>query len=176
MAGNQEVVAKLQQALAAAARCASAESADKYEVLNEELQELADLAMRSSHAHADCGTLRRKLRDGDALSADEMAALKLLIVGDAEYYLKYDEEFEQCKSSLNKMLAEMQGLRAEELGVDGLMHLAVLCQEACSMLVPTEHYLEQKDRVRKFETATQGPIDRDTGRALAAIIDEMTRD
>jgi hypothetical protein len=176
MADNQEVVAKLQQALAVAARCASAESADNYEVLNEELQELAALAQRASQSHADCATLTRKLRAGDALTADEMAALKLMIVGDAEYYLKYDEEFEQCKSSLNKVLAEIEGIHAGELGADGLMHLAVLCQEACSMLVPTEHYLEQKDRIRKFESAVQGPIDRDTGRTLASIIDEMMRE
>jgi hypothetical protein len=175
MADNQEVVAKLQQALAVAARCSTAETAANYEILNEELQELAALAKRESQSHADCAALTRKLRAGQALTADEMATLKLMIVGDAEYYLKYDEEFEQCKSSLSKILAKIQGLQANELGVDALMHLAVLCQEACSMLVPTEHYLEQKDRLSKFETATRGSIDRDTGRALANVIDEMTR-
>lgn len=175
MADNQEVVAKLQQALAVAARCSTAETAANYEILNEELQELATLAKRVSQSHADRAALTSKLRAGEALTADEMATLKLLIVGDADYYLKYDEEFELCKGSLSKILAEIHGLQAGELGVDTLMHLAVLCQEASSMLVPTEHYLEQKDRVRKFETATQGPIDRDTGRFLANIIDEITR-
>ena len=50
------------------------------------------------------------------------------------------------------------------------MHLQVLCREASSALAPTMHYLEQKDRVRRFEEHTRNPLDRDTGRILAGII------
>jgi transposase len=45
------------------------------------------------------------------------------------------------------------------------MHLGVLYQEACSVLIPTGHYLEQRKRVRRVEEATHGLIDREGGRA-----------
>jgi hypothetical protein len=41
------------------------------------------------------------------------------------------------------------------------MHLGVLYQEACSVLIPTGHYLEQRKRVRRVEEATHGLIDRE---------------
>jgi hypothetical protein len=175
MVGHQQVAAKLQQALAAAARCATAETTTNYEVLAEELQQLETLAQRSCQADADYGSLIKKLRAGDPLTANEMATLRLLIVGDADYYMKYDEEFERCKGELAKILTEIDRLKASDLDADGLMHLSVLCREAGSMLTPTVHYLESKDRVRSFEAASRGPIDRDTGRTLAGIIEEMLR-
>jgi hypothetical protein len=41
------------------------------------------------------------------------------------------------------------------------------------LLAATEHYLEQKERVRRFEQATRGPIDPEAGRTLASIIESM---
>ncbi len=173
MADPQEVVAKVEVTLATAARCLSDETSGNYEGLHQELQDLGEFAQRSCEAHADYRTVVGKLRAGTALSPEEMTTLRLLLVGDAEYYLKYDEEYDRCKSDLAKILAEIEQLKQSELGCEGLMHLSVLCREAASLLLPTQHYLELRERVRKFEEATRGVIDRDTGRALATIIEGM---
>jgi hypothetical protein len=173
MADHQDVVAKLERALAAANACTTAETTENYEVLAEELQELAQLAQRAVDSDAYSRALVGKLRAGTPLTADETATLRLLIVGDADYYLKYDEEFERCRSDTGRILAEIQRLRTDGVTTDTLMHLSVLCREACSMLAPTQHYFEARDRVRRFEEATKGPIDRDAGRTLAGIIDGM---
>src|SRR6266851_6222738 len=173
MAGPQDVVANAEDALAAAARCSTDETADNYDALRQKLQDLAENAQRSCEAHADYRTVVRKLRAGDALSPDEMVTVRLLLVGDAEYYLKYDEEFDRCKSEISKILAEINRLKQSEFSCDGLMHLSVLCREASSLVLPTQHYLESRERVRKFEESTKGAIDRDTARALATIIEGM---
>jgi hypothetical protein len=102
-----------------------------------------------------------------------MAKVRLLIVGDADYYLKYDEEFGRCKSELAKIVAEIETLKKGELSADALMHLNVLCREADSLLVPTRHYLDARDRVRRFEESTKTALDRDSARTLAAIIEDM---
>jgi hypothetical protein len=60
-----------------------------------------------------------------------------------------------------------------ELDAEALKHFGVLCQEACSVLLPTGHYLEQRERVRRFEEATHGLIDREAGRVLAKILNDM---
>jgi hypothetical protein len=173
MADPQEVVAKVENALAAAARCSSDQTSRNYEGLHQELQDLGEMAQRSCEAHADYRTLVGKLRAGTALSPEEMTTLRLLLVGDADYYLKYDEEFDRCKSELAKILAEMERLKQSELGCDGLMQLSVLCREAASLVLPTQHYLESRERIRKFEESTKSAIDGDTARALATIIEGM---
>ena len=84
-----------------------------------------------------------------------------------------DEEFDRCKSDLAKILGEIERLKQTDFSCDGLMHLSVLCREAASLLPPTQHYLEARERVRKFEESTTGAIDHDTARALATIIEGM---
>ena len=173
MAGPQDVAAKVEDALAAAARCSTAETAQNYEALAQELQDLGEMAQRSCEAHVDYRSLVRKLRAGDALSPDEMATLRLLIVGDADYYVKYDEEFDRCKAELAKIVGDIGRLNQGEFNADSLMHLSVLCREADSLLVLAQHYLDARDRVRRFEASTGSAIDRDSARALATIVEGM---
>ena len=172
-AGPQDVVAKVEDALAAAARCATDETTQNYDALAQELRDLGEMAQRSCEAHVDYRSLVRKLRAGDALSSDEMATLRLLIVGDADYYVKYDEEFVRCKTELAKIVGEIGQLKQGEFGADALMHLSVLCREADSLLVLAQHYLDSRDRVRRFEESTKGALDRDSARTLATIVEGM---
>jgi len=87
----------------------------------------------------------------ESLGADELKTLRSLIVGNADYYLKYDDDFDRSKSDLGKILDQIRQLQSSEFDPETLMHLRVLCREASSALVPTVHYLEQKERVRRFE-------------------------
>jgi len=64
-------------------------------------------------------------------------------------------------------------MQAGALDVDGLMHLRVACRQASTVARPTAFYLEQKERVRKFEEATRDGIDAKSGQFLANIIKEM---
>src|SRR5713101_3878130 len=118
MAGPQDVVAKVEDALAAAARCSTDETTQNYDALAQELQDLAELARLSCQSHDHYGSLIGKLRAGDALSAEEMAKVCLLFVGDADYYVKYDVEFARCKSELAKIVAEIDRLKQSEFSVN----------------------------------------------------------
>lgn len=173
MAGNEEITAKIKLALDVAGQCSAAATSEKYEILNDQLQELESLARQFVQSHADYRSLLGKLQKGSPLTADELKTLRLLIVGDADYYLKYDDEFDRWKGELGRIVGEIRRLQSGKLDVDGLMHLRVLCREACSLLNPTGYYLEQKERVGRFEEATRGPIDRDAGRVLADMIKNM---
>src|SRR5271163_2854514 len=100
MVGNQEVSAQLQETLAAAARCASEETTQNYDNLSQDLADLEKTAKQACVAHTDCRALIAKLRAGTPLAADDLAALRLLMVGDADYYIKYDEELNRCKTEI----------------------------------------------------------------------------
>lgn len=173
MADNKDVSAKIVETLGLADKCFQAENSDGYDALNEELEELETLAKKSFETHADYKTVLGKLEKGTALTPDEMNTLKLLMVGDADYYLKYDDDFDRSESELKTIVEAIRKLQSGALDVDGLMHLRVLCHEACSVARPTAFYLEQKERIRKFEEATRDGIDRESGQFLAKIIREI---
>jgi len=174
MVGNQKVAATLQEALADAARCASDETTKNYDTLAQDLVELEKVAKEACAEHTDCKALIAKLRAGTALSADELATLRLLMVGDADSYIKYDEELDRCRTDVAKIIAKMQQLQTGELTADVLMHLSVLSLEARILLELTRHYFEARDRIRRFDTATSVAIDRDAANVLVRMIEGMT--
>jgi hypothetical protein len=170
LAHNQEFAAKISEALNTAAKCSAVETVDNYSVLGAQLQELDSLAGRSLQSHTGYQALVTKLQNSDPLTADELKTLRSLIIGDADYYLKYDDDFDRWKTDFGKILEQIRQLQSSEFEAETLMHLRVLCREASSALAPTVHYLEQKERVRRFEEHTRGPLDRDARRVLAGII------
>lgn len=173
MPAPDDVVTQIDGMLAAAARCAAQETTQNYDALQQQLQDLGELAHITCEMHVDHAGLVRKLRAGESLSPEEMQTVRLLLVGDADYYLKYDEEFERCRDEVKKIVGEIERFKSGELGVDGLMHVSTLCREASNLLALAQHYLEARDRVRQFETTTAGGLDRDMGRTIAGIIEGM---
>jgi hypothetical protein len=53
------------------------------------------------------------------------------------------------------------------------MHLRTLCREATRIVPDLAFYYREKERVRKFDEAVRGAIDRDTRRTLANMIKDM---
>jgi hypothetical protein len=173
MPAPDDVVAQIDGMLAAAASCAADPTTQNYDTLQQELRDLGELAHITCERNVDHRGLARKLRAGETLSPEEINTVRLLLVGDADYYLKYDEEFERCRDEVQKIVGEIERFKGGELGVDGLMHVSTLCREASNLLALAQHYLEARERVRRFETTTAGGLDRQTGLALAGIIEGM---
>lgn len=130
MAQNEEVSAKLKEALDVADDCFKAENSAGYDALGEQLEELQTMTRESYQRHGDYKSLLDKLEKGNPLTPDEVNTLKQAIVGDAEYYLKYDDDFDRCKAEAGKILDEIRRVQSSDLDVDALMHLSVLCREA----------------------------------------------
>jgi hypothetical protein len=169
----QDVTAKMSEALTTAGQCSKAETVENYSLLGEQLNELGSAAGRALRSHIEYQPLLTKLQQDTPLTAEELRALKSLVVGDADQYLKYDDDFQQYKSELGTILDEIRQLKSGDFNLQTLMHLRVLCREASSALAPTIHYLEQKERVRNFEEHTRGPLSSNAKLLLADIIKHM---
>jgi flavin-dependent dehydrogenase len=126
MAVSQEFAAMLSQALDAAARCAANETSDNYAVLGERLGELETLAKQSLQSNVLYQPIVTKLLNGTPLTAEELRTLRSLIVGDADYYLKYDDDFDRSKSELARILDQIRQLQSSDPDVSKLMHVGVL--------------------------------------------------
>jgi hypothetical protein len=173
VADNAEIAGRMSEALNTAGQCSSAETLENYSHLAAQLQELDATACRTLRSHVAGQPILTKLQQGASLTADELKTLRSLIVGDADEYLKYDDDYEQAKTELGKILDEIRGLQSADGDLEALAHLRVLCREASSALGPVLHYLEQKERVKNFEEHTRGPLSPDAARILAGIVRNM---
>jgi hypothetical protein len=158
-----------------AQKCSTAETVENYSLLEEQLNELASTVGQSLFSHGGYQPLIDKLEMGTPLNEAELKTVRSLIVGDADQYLKYADDFARMKAELNRIIGQVEQLKSHDLDAESLMHLRVLCAEATSALVPTLHYLEQRDRVRKFEEHAGGDLSKEAGHILARIIKEMAR-
>jgi hypothetical protein len=176
LAGYQEVAAKISEALETAGKCSANDSIECYSLLQEQLGELDVAAKRSLRTDVAYQPLVAKLEQGAPLTEADLSTLRSLIVGEADQYLKYDDEFNRTKAELGRILDQVRELGSRDLDPETLMHLRVLCKEASGALAPAMHYLEQKDRVQKFEEHTRSPLSREASHVLAGIIKEDLAD
>jgi hypothetical protein len=173
MGDSVQVSATIQKTLALASRCTQAETSDNYGALGDQVEELEAQAREAFQSKMDFASLLPKLKAGKSLTPADLKTLELLIVGDAEYFLKYETELDHWKSEIEQLVGEISKLQSLDLDVDGLMHLRALCAEVRRVLPAVVYYLDQKERTTKFQQATQGPIDAEGYRVLAEIVDEM---
>jgi len=156
-----------------ASRCAQTETSDNYGLLGDEIDTLEAEARETFQAKLALPVLLQKLKAARPLSPTELKALELLIVGDAESFLKYETEFDRWKAEIQQLMGEISKLESDDLDSDGLMHLRALCNEVRRVLPDVVYYLDQKERAGKFQEATRGPIDADGYRVLAEIVESM---
>ncbi len=173
MGDARQIGAAIQKTLDLSSRCQQAETADNYGLLEDRVGDLEGQAREAFESQVNVAALLPKLKERKPLTPEDMKALELLIVGDAESYLQYETEVDHWKSELGRVLKEIGKLQASTLGVDDLMHLRALCREAREALADLVFYFDAKERTRKFQTATQGPIDADGYRVLAEIVTAM---
>ncbi|HLZ06520.1 MAG TPA: hypothetical protein VKR55_30795 [Bradyrhizobium sp.] len=173
MADIQDLVAQISEALNVAAQSSTAGTAENYSRLAEKLSELESSSGQYLRSHTAYRSLLAKLQLEKPLTPDDLKTLRSLIVGDADEYLKYDDDFEQSKAELTRVIDGIQKLQSTELNPETLMHLRVLCREATSALVPTVHYLEQKQRVKNFDDNVHEPLSSDTRRMFARVIEDL---
>jgi hypothetical protein len=173
MGDSVQVSATIQKTLELASRCTRAETSDNYGALGDQVEELEAQAREAFQSKMDFASLLPKLKAGKSLTPEDLKTLELLIVGDAEYFFKYETELDHWTGEITQLVGEISKLQSAELDVDGLMHLRALCAEVRRVLPAVVYYLDQKERAAKFQQATQGPIDTEGYRVLAEIVEQM---
>ena len=173
MGDAPQINTAIQQTLDLAARCNQTETSDNYGLLGDQVEELDGRAREAVQSHLDFASLLPKLKAGKTLTSDDLKTLELLIVGDAEYFLKYETEFDHWKNEMKQLVGEISKLQSPDPDVDGLMHLRALCAEVRRVLPAVVYYLEQKERAKKFQQATQEAINPEGYRVLAQIVEQM---
>jgi hypothetical protein len=170
------VAAQITETADVAAGSLAAETSAGYDALDQQMRALESLAREAFQAKLSdhFWPVVEKLESGIPLASAEQDMLQLFMVGDAKYYIKYENDVENWKNEIKHRVEEMKRLQVAGLNdFDSLMHLRALCREAMRLVSDLAFYYREKERARKFDEAVRGAIDRDTRRTLANMIKDM---
>ena len=161
-----------------AKRCFDTESVADYEHLDRQTSELESMAREAFQDTLKGGylSIAEKLEAGEEITPEDREALQLLIVGEAKYYLKQENDFENWTRELERLAGEMEKVHTSgSAGIEDLMRLQALCREARAVLPDITFYLREKERIQRFEDAVRGTLDPEVRRFLAEMITGMMR-
>lgn len=169
----EQVKSGISKSLQLASQCAASETSENYEFLEEQVDALEADAREAFQAQLDCRSLLSKLTAGQPLTGEDLKILELMIVGEAESYLKYESEVEEWKAQLKRVIDQIGALQSSSFDTNTLMQLRAFCREAHESIADLVFYFDAKERADKFRAATQGPIDAEGYRFLAQMVREM---
>jgi len=95
-----------------------------------------------------------KLESGREITPEELKFIKLWIVGDAEYYVKLENNFNDWLLELKRIVGEINRMKDLELNVKNASHLRALLEDGKRVISDIAFFLEKKERIRNFEEAT----------------------
>ncbi len=176
MATAQDVAAQINQMVNAANEALGAADSERYEALGNDIQQLEAAAREAFQAKLNelFWPVVAKLEEGQALTAAEQDMLEMMVVGEAKYYVKSENDVENWIGEVKRLVGAIEDLAAKGLDdIDALMRIRALCREAQRVVPDLAFYYREQDRVKKFEAATAGAIDVDARRLLANLIKDM---
>ncbi len=176
MSAKQAISNKVRETSAAAAKALDSETSGLYAIFDHLIRELEVSTRESFQAkvNSDYKSILRKLENNEALDTNDYEMLKLLIVGEAKYYLKYENNLEDWRTELKRLVKEMEKIEARGLDdIDALLQLQALCRDARGVLPDITFYYREKERLTRFETATSGTLDAVSRQTLAEVLRAM---
>ena len=148
----------MDETLEAAARCLGAESVTFAEALGERLHALTEVSRESflGLLAEDFFRIAEKLEAGADLEREEQGALEMLLVGDAEMYLRMERDADTWRAELRRIVGEIRQVRDGGFGDPrALLRLRALCAEANRVLPDLTFYLMERERVERFRESME---------------------
>lgn len=107
--------------------------------------------------------LADKLKEDVPLTEADFVLLKDLIVGDAQSYIDEENNLQDWKNELKRLMGEIGKFSNENPEVKDILKLQALLRDADRVVDDLGFYSGQKDRIQKFKSAKENltPEDRD---------------
>jgi hypothetical protein len=130
--------------------------------------------LRESYQAAFVGpvtALIAKLKAGVTPTREEMALAEAFMVGDAEAYVRVENDFQGWLAELGRLVGVLVGLGAN---LDAARTLEALGEVGDAQRVVGDvcNYLEEKERVDRFRKTTAAGLDADRARMLAGLLEQ----
>ena len=152
---------------------AKVDDAGSFERLTGTLVDLSN-QLRESYQMAFVGpvkTMIAKLRSGVTLDASEMALAEGFMIGDAEAYVRLENDFQGWLAELARLVAELARLGAN-LDPARLLDANGEVEDARRVLGDICNYLEERDRVERYRRTIAQGLDVGRARMLADLLQQ----
>ena len=176
MENIQSLQNKVNQIVELTARTQDNETETNYQQLQGSIAELEAMAREASQTQLKdkCRPILAKLDDDAPLLEDELTIVRLLLVGDADYYLESESNLDQWRDDVVRLTGQIEQLQSSDLAeVDNLMRLQALCRDAMRVLPDMAYYFRQQERVHNFENTSSGPVSSETKQVVADLLRSM---
>lgn len=176
MAVSQLVSAKVREVVEVAARALNSGASLPYENFDATVRELEAFSREAFQAKVanDYRSILHKLDRKQRLNEHELQMLELLIVGGAKYYLKYENDLDNWRAELGRLVEEMEKVASSGLDdIDSLLHLEALCRDAKGVLPDVTFYYRENERLNSYRTATSGSLSAEDQELLAEVLRGM---
>ncbi len=96
-----------------------------------------------------------KLQNNQELSADEINLVKLWICGDADYYVKLENNYKEWVEELRRLVGEIAQAQGENPDFTAASNLRARLLDGIRVLGDILFFLKQKERIDNFAKSTQ---------------------
>jgi hypothetical protein len=104
---------------------------------------------------SDIKLIISKLKDRDSLSYDEVQLIRRMLVGDAENYVKWENNYQDWIDELHRLMGEIDAASVQQMDVASAEKLRALTKDAKRVVDDIICFHEQQERVKRFEDATR---------------------
>ena len=94
-----------------------------------------------------------KLENNQPLNQVEKDMVKLWVVGDAEGYLKMENNFQDWLQEYRRLMDKIAGWEGKTGSIQELVEVHGVLEDAVKVADDVAHYLEDRERVARCETA-----------------------
>jgi len=111
----------------------------------------------------------------DTLQADgpvgpaDLDLVRLWLVGDAEYYVKMENDLPAWVTELDRLVGVLRELRAEAMTLSTMSRMEATIRDALRVSSDIVFYRQQEERIRSFQNATKS-LTREDKQTLARIL------
>ena len=171
-----DITALTAQVSAALASARELKTSTEYDLLAQQINDLAAAARETMQASLNRQYLGivRKLEGDQSLDNDELKLIELIIVGEAESFLRHESDIGQWQEELETLIAKTEAAQSSGLdSVEKLMRVRALCRDSGDVANRIALFYREKERVDSFRQATAGPLTTETRRTLAGVIRAM---
>jgi len=117
-------------------------------------------------------TIIDKLENNQPLSEAEKQTVKLWVVGDAEGYVKEENNFQDWLQEYQRLLDTITAWEGKTGSVQELVQVHGVLEDAIKIAGAVSHYLEARERMGRCETAL-GKLNAEDNKFLAGMLKNM---
>jgi len=139
--------------------------------MGSELAQLQSLVREEIQATTadDIAGIIKKLENQESLTPEENDLVGLWLVGDAEGYVKMEDDFGEWQEEVSRLSRVLESYEGRESSPQALVELHGLLEDAVRVIADISHFLEKKERLERFHAAINNTTPEDA-RFLASML------